>query len=120
MRSVGDIIGNEILVPAVRAYPDLLRVHHFISRPSKTVHGQAPPVGEITMGRLDPVALEDLVVPLWHEREGGLRKMVVCGPDVLESMVFDAAIEGCGVDPDDVFVLPPNSYYSDDRSQMIL
>lgn len=67
------------------------------------------------MGRLDPVALEDLVAPLWAERDMGPKRLVVCGPSVLESMVFDAAIEVCGVDPDDVFVLPPNSFYSDER-----
>ncbi|KAJ3044690.1 hypothetical protein HDV00_001094 [Rhizophlyctis rosea] len=117
VRSQGDITGTDILSPALRAYPSLLQIHHFVSRrPSHPVAN--PPPGEISYGRLTPHILEDMVAPLWRDTAHvPARRVVVCGPSVLESMVFDTLIDTCGVDAEDIFVLPPNSYYSTEKGR---
>ncbi|KAJ3279541.1 hypothetical protein HK104_001382 [Borealophlyctis nickersoniae] len=114
-RAVGDMIGTSILGPASLAFPNLLSIHTFTSHPTSTTTS-TPAYGEVHPHRLSPEDVTTLVGPFWAQSQGGAKRIVMCGPAALESMCFDTLVEECGVESEDVVVLPPETFFEGERS----
>lgn len=118
-RTLGDITGRQTLQPAALAYPDLLQIHHFISNPDSLANvDEYGVVGYVNFERISVEGIWNVVAGPWSASREGSRKCVICGPAGLESAAYDALVE-CGVESEDIVVLPPDSYHGMEQDGMI-